>query len=334
MKAFGKYIAKYLLSFFAFVLVLLLVNILAFSLTFGGIVFREYGAASPANMLERVTADLSVSGISEETLQELNHNQIWAMYLDEDGGCDWSVSLPEEVPTQYSAQEIAVFSKGYLQDYPVFVRSMEDGLLVLGYPKDSFMKLTGNYLPMRAVRAFPLFVAGILVADILLLFLVYYFSKRRISKNTEPIMTSIKTLSAGKPVNLSVHGELSEIADSVNQASQILSRQNQARANWISGVSHDIRTPLSMIMGYAERIANDHAASGNMKQEAEIIRAQSAKIKDLVQDLNLVSQLEYEMQPLTKAPVRLSRLLRSYAVDLLNAGIPEKYLLEIGRAHV
>ena len=328
MKAFGKYISKYLLSFFAFVLILLLVNILAFSLTFGGIVFQEYGAASPANMLERVAADLSVSGISEETVQELNRNQIWAMYLDEGGSCDWSVSLPEEVPTQYRAQDIAVFSKGYLKEYPVFVRSMEEGLLVLGYPKDSFMKLTGNYLPMRAVRIFPLFVTGILAADILLLFLVYYFSKRKISKNTEPIMTSIKTLSAGRPVSLSIHGELSEIADSVNQASQVLSRQNQARANWISGVSHDIRTPLSMIMGYAERIARDHAASGNIQQEAEIIRAQSAKIKDLVQDLNLVSQLEYDMQPLTKAPVRPSRLLRSYAVELLNAGIPEKYSLE------
>ena len=328
MKAFGKYISKYLLSFFAFVLILLLVNILAFSLTFGGIVFQEYGAASPANMLERVAADLSVSGISEETVQELNRNQIWAMYLDEGGSCDWSVSLPEEVPTQYRAQDIAVFSKGYLKEYPVFVRSMEEGLLVLGYPKDSFMKLTGNYLPMRAVRIFPLFVTGILAADILLLFLVYYFSKRKISKNTEPIMTSIKTLSSGRPVSLSIHGELSEIADSVNQASQVLSRQNQARANWISGVSHDIRTPLSMIMGYAERIARDHAASGNIQQEAEIIRAQSAKIKDLVRDLNLVSQLEYDMQPLTKAPVRPSRLLRSYAVELLNAGIPEKYSLE------
>lgn len=104
MKAFGKYIAKYLLSFFAFVLILLLVNILAFSLTFGSIVFREYGAASPANMLERVAADLSVSGISEETIQELSRNQIWAMYLDEGGGCDWSVSLPKEVPTQYQAR--------------------------------------------------------------------------------------------------------------------------------------------------------------------------------------------------------------------------------------
>ena len=158
-----------------------------------------------------------------------------------------------------------------------------------------------------------------------LLFLVYYFSKRKISKNTEPIMASIKTLSTGKPVDLSIRGELSEIADSVNQASQVLSRQNQARANWISGVSHDIRTPLSMIMGYAQRIAGDHGASGNIQQEVEIIQAQGAKIKDLVQDLNLVSQLEYEMQPLHKEPVRLSKLLRSYAADLLNAGIGEKY---------
>ena len=82
MKAFGKYISKYLLSFFAFALVLLLVNILAFALTFGGIVSREYGAASPANMLEAVTAGLSASGISEERSQELSRNQIWAMLLD------------------------------------------------------------------------------------------------------------------------------------------------------------------------------------------------------------------------------------------------------------
>ena len=329
MKAFGKYISKYLLSFFAFALVLLLVNILAFALTFGGIVFREYGSASPANMLEAVAADLSASGISEERSQELTRNQIWAMLLDASGHCIWEASLPEEIPTQYTIQDVAVFSKGYLQDYPVFVRNMDNGLLVLGYPKDSFMKLTGNYFPIRAIRVFPLFVTGILAIDIVLLFLVYYFSKRKIAKNTEPIMASIKTLSTGKPVDLSIRGELSEIADSVNQASQVLSRQNQARANWISGVSHDIRTPLSMIMGYAQRIAGDHGASGNIQQEAEIIRAQSAKIKDLVQDLNLVSQLEYEMQPLHKEPVRLSKLLRSYAADLLNAGISEKHSIEV-----
>ncbi|MEY8319193.1 HAMP domain-containing sensor histidine kinase [Oscillospiraceae bacterium 50-58] len=329
MKAFGTYISKYLLSFFVFALILLLVNMLAFALTFGGIVSGEYGSASPANMLEAVAADLSASGISEKTKQELNRNQIWAMLLDASGRCIWDVSLPEEIPTQYTIQDVAVFSKGYLQDYPVFVRNTDNGLLVLGYPKDSFMKLTGNYFPIRAIRIFPLFITGILAIDIVLLFSVYYFSKRRIFKNTEPIMVSIKALSTGKPVDLSIRGELSEIADSVNQASQVLSRQNQARANWISGVSHDIRTPLSMIMGYAQRIASDSTADDNVRREAEIIQAQSAKIKDLVQDLNLVSQLEYEMQPLHKEPVRLPKLLRSYAADLLNTGIGEKHSIEV-----
>ena len=42
------------------------------------------------------------------------------MLLDVNGVCDWSVSLPEELPTQYTVQDVAVFSKGYLQDYPVF----------------------------------------------------------------------------------------------------------------------------------------------------------------------------------------------------------------------
>ena len=134
MKAFGTYISKYLLSFFAFALVLLLVNILAFALTFGGIVFREYGSASPANMLEVVSSDLSASGISEKTKQELNRNQIWVMLLDASGRCIWEASLPEGIPTRYTIQDVAVFSKGYLQDYPVFVRNTDNGLLVLGYP--------------------------------------------------------------------------------------------------------------------------------------------------------------------------------------------------------
>ena len=206
---------------------------------------------------------------------------------------------------------------------------MEDGLLVLGYPQDSFTKITTNYLPIRMVRLIPLYVIGMFSVDLLLLFLIYYGSKRKIIRSTEPIIESIKTLSDGKPVSLCVHGELSEIADSVNRASQILSKQNTARANWISGVSHDIRTPLSMIMGYAERITQDETASQSVVEQAEIVRKQSIKIKELVQDLNLVSQLEYEMQPLHKEQVRLSKLIRSYIAELLNTGVYDAYTLNI-----
>ena len=67
-----------------FALALLLVNILAFALTFSGIVSKEYGSASPANMLEAVAADLPASGLSEETEQALSRHHIWAMLLDAD----------------------------------------------------------------------------------------------------------------------------------------------------------------------------------------------------------------------------------------------------------
>lgn len=329
MKSFGTYISKHLASFAAFLLILVIVNVVLFGVTFYHTVSVDYGEASPRAMLELTSTAATTEGLPDHAEQKLRQYNIWAMYLTPTGECFWRLDVPEEVPQHYSIQDVALFSKGYLEDYPVFVWNTDKGLLVLGYPKNSYMKLTSNYYSIEAIQKIPLYVIGMLGMDVLCLFLAYYFSKRRIIQNTEPIVEAIETLADGKPASLHIDGDLSEIAGSVNKASQIISRQNEARANWISGVSHDIRTPLSMIMGYAGRIAADKAASEGVKEQAEIVRNQSVKIKELVQDLNLVSQLEYEMQPLHKEKIRLSKLIRSYVAELLNSGISDAYTVEI-----
>ena len=329
MKSFGTYISKHLASFAAFLLILVLINVILFGATFYHTVSEDYGEASPRTMLEMASAAATTEGLTDDAVQKLRQYNIWAMYLTPNGKCFWTLDVPEEVPRNYNIQDVALFSKGYLEDYPVFVWNTDEGLLVLGYPKDSYMKITSNYYSIEAIQKIPFYVMGMLGMDALCLFLAYYFSKRRIIQNTEPIVEAIETLADGKPASLHIDGELSEIASSVNKASLIISRQNEARANWISGVSHDIRTPLSMIMGYAGRIAADKTASGEIREQAEIVRNQSVKIKELVQDLNLVSQLEYEMQPLHKEKIRLSKLLRSYVAELLNSGISDAYTVEI-----
>ncbi len=329
MKSFGSYISKHLASFAVFLLILVLINVILFGVTFYHTVSDDYGESSPRAMLEMTSAAATTEGLTDDAIQTLRQYNIWAMYLTPSGECFWTLDVPEEVPHNYSVQDVALFSKGYLEDYPVFVWNTDEGLLVLGYPKDSYMKLTSNYYSIEAIQKIPLYVTGMLGMDVLCLFLAYYFSKRRIIQNTEPIVEAIETLADGKPASLHIDGELSEIASSVNKASLILSRQNEARANWISCVSHDIRTPLSMIMGYAGRIAADETASGGIREQAEIVRKQSIKIKELVQDLNLVSQLEYEMQPLHKEQIRLSKLIRSYVAELLNSGISDAYTIEI-----
>ncbi len=329
MKSFGAYISKHLASFTAFILMLLFINAVIFGVTFHKTFTVDYGETSPHIMMEMTAAAISKTGISEEARQNLRQNNIWAIYLDQNGQSLWSIDLPEEIPKSYTIQDVALFSKGYIADYPVFVWNTDDGLLVLGYPKDSYTKLTSNYYSIQSIKTLPFFIAGMLTADLLLLFGAYCFSKRTILRNTEPIIAAVEALSNGKPISLHVHGELSVIADSINKVSRILSKQNQARANWISGVSHDIRTPLSMIMGYAEKMAEDKSAGSFLREQAEIVCRQSNTIKELVQDLNLVSQLEYEMQPLHKEKVRLSKIIRSYAADLLNTGISEAYSIEI-----
>ncbi|OCN03024.1 two-component sensor histidine kinase [Clostridium sp. W14A] len=330
MKAFGKYISKHLASFAAFNLVLALLNVLAFGITFQSVIRNDYGDTSPQTMLEEIAAASTVEGVSDDARQKLESAHIWAMFLNQGGNRIWAVNIPKDIPGDYTIQDVALFSKGYLKDYPVFVWNTEDGLLVLGYPKDSYTKLTSNYFSIHAIQTLPLYMTGMLTADFLFLFLAYYFSRRKIIRSTEPIIDAIETLSDGKPVSLAIGGDLSEVAGSINKASRILSKQNEARANWISGVSHDIRTPLSMILGYAGRIADNKTINSSVKDQAEIVRQQSIKIKELVQDLNLVSHLEYEMQPLHKEPVRLSKLLRSYAVELLNGGLSESYPVEVG----
>lgn len=329
MKSFTRYFSKYFLSFLALIFLLVILNVIVFAGTFYGNITKDYGESSPRQLLEETIAESSASGISDTAREKLRSHNVWAMFLSPDGQCRWAVDQPPELPAQYTIQDVAVFSKGYLQDYPVFVWDDAEGLLVLGYPKGSYIKITGNYYSKDMFKVIPVYFAGILILDLLLLFAAYYLSKIKVVKDTAPLVSSIKALADGKTTSFSVKGELSEVAESINKASQILSRQNEARANWISGVSHDIRTPLSMIMGYAERITTNSDAGPAIQDQVRIIQRQSKKIKTLIDDLNLVSKLEYEMQPLQKEQIRLSKLIRSYAAELLNSGIPDAYTVDI-----
>ena len=155
MKSFGTYYFKALGVFRCVSLILVIVNVVLYGVTFYHTVSEDYGEASPRAMLELTSTAATTEGLPDYAEQKLRQYNIWAMYLTSTGECFWRLDVPQEVPQHYSIQEVALFSKGYLEDYPVFVWSTEDGLLVLGYPKNSYMKLTSNYYPWRLFRKFP-----------------------------------------------------------------------------------------------------------------------------------------------------------------------------------
>ena len=99
-----------------------------------------------------------------------------------------------------------------------------------------------------------------------------------------PILQGIQALSRGSYRSLDEYGELAEINAGLNQAGAYLMQKDNARAEWIRGVSHDIRTPLSMVLGYASELEDDDALPTEARRQAGMIRRQGERLKSLVEE--------------------------------------------------
>jgi len=294
---------------------------------------------SPAVVVKTVAEGLqpSLDSYSLDTSAEklLNKNQAWAMLIDDRGNIAWSYMLPDELPKKYSLTDVAKLTRNYLMDYPVFVWQHDEGLVVVGYPKDSLGKYQ-YILPTDWVSSLPLRIVYLVIGNIILALLLSLLMGSRLIRSIRPLTYGIQALAEDKEVFIEPKGILASLAQNINITSALLKQKNEslknrdeARSNWIAGISHDIRTPLSMILGYSSELEENSSIPAEQRQQAGIIRKQAEKLRSLVSDLNLVSMLEYEMQPLNKKTIRLSALARQIASDFLNHGLDEKYMLEI-----
>lgn len=294
---------------------------------------------SPASVAQGITKDLQLNNgkYSLDTGAEklLQQNDAWAMLLDSTGNVKWNYAMPDELPLSYSLTDVAKFSRNYLMDYPVFVWEHHSGLIVVGFPKDSVGKYQFSF-PIGWIADIPFRSGALVIVNIALALLLSLLIGSRLIKSITPLINGIHALAHEQSAYVEPKGVLSSLANSINDTSSLLQAKNEAlkardeaRSNWISGISHDIRTPLSMVLGYASDLEENEAVPIEQQQKAGIIRQQGEKLRSLVSDLNLVSMLEYEMQPLNMKLIRLSTLARQIASEFLNNGMDEKFALEL-----
>ena len=81
--------------------------------------------------------------------------------------------------------------------------------------------------------------------------------------------------------------ELGELAAAFNQMSAELARANEARRQMTADIAHDLRTPLSVILGYTEALA-DGKLQGS-PQMYEVMHGEAQHLNHLVDDLRFLS---------------------------------------------
>ncbi len=275
--------------------------------------------------------------LSEKGREILQQRNAWAILVeDETGDVVWhSDNLPESVPLHYSAADISYYTRGYIDDYPTTTAARGDDLIFMGHPKDMYWKHMWPAFDYQLIADSPKIVLLFLAVNLLAILFIYFVSTSGVLRSVRPIVSGIEDLPEGKSVYIKEKGLLSDLAAAINRGSEKLMRQDRelkkkesARANWISGVSHDIRTPLSMVLGYAGQLEESGALSEEDRRKASIIRQQGLKMKNLINDLNLASKLEYNMQPLHPEPVNLVAVARQCAADFINADLAGKYPLD------
>ncbi len=327
-----------------FISIMLLSSVLLIILNFALLVIytiSQIPNSYPWMTAEEVADNLSQNNnqyvLSEDTALKLENSNAWAVFIDnETKQVVWKTeNLPETVPVSYSVSDIASLTRGYIDGYPTFTGEAENGLVVLGYPRDSFWKHMWPSWDYNLIANLLKTVLSVLAINIALIFIIYVIANSKLLKSVKPIVSGIQSLPTKEAVSIKEKGLLSELAVSINKTSEILQSQNRqlrkketARANWIAGVSHDIRTPLSMVMGYAGQLENDRRLPEDVCKKAAVIVKQSERMRNLINDLNLASKLEYNMQPVSPTKQNLIAVIRQVVVDFINMDIDDRHPIE------
>lgn len=133
----------------------------------------------------------------------------------------------------------------------------------------------------------------------------------KISKPISDINCAAKELAGG---NYGVHfdgkgyREISELSDTLNYAASQLSKVDVLQKELIANVSHDLRTPLTLISGYAEMMWD--LPSENTPENMQVIMEETARLSELVTDLLDISGLRAGTRELEKEVFDLTETVR------------------------
>jgi K+-sensing histidine kinase KdpD len=168
----------------------------------------------------------------------------------------------------------------------------------------------------------------ILFIDLIIALIVGYIFSRSLTKPMKKIIKGVENLEEGKydvyykekGLYVSVYKKLNKLSDTLKSNEIERNKLDKLKREWIANISHDIKTPLSSIKGYAEILSDEEYDID--KEEAKdygvIINEKSEYIKELVDDLNLTMKLKNSDRALNKKDENIVRIVKDSVIQILN----------------
>ncbi len=104
---------------------------------------------------------------------------------------------------------------------------------------------------------------------------------------------------------------------------------NHAKSRYLTGISHELRSPLNSILGYAQLLEADNEIHASKRSKISFIRRSGEHLADLIEGLLDISQIEAGKLHINRNQVRISALLdqvvHMFALQAQEKGLAFEY---------
>lgn len=195
-----------------------------------------------------------------------------------------------------------------------YAEKMPDGtVLRVSRTMNSAMKSAFHILP------FMIFLALVMIVTAWLL------SKWQIERLIRPI----NTLDLEKPLEQEMYPELQPLLERIEQSNKEKEAVAAMRREFSANVSHELKTPLTSISGYAEIMKDGLVRQEDMQHFSEKIYQEASRLITLVEDIIKLSRLDEGRVELEKEEVDLYELSREIISRLAPQAAKNRVRLEL-----
>lgn len=288
---------------------------------------KETPQLSLSNIVEgTVVVDQKLS-ISPKIKEDLVKNNMWVQILDWQGNEVFTFNAPKSIPNHYSPGEIV---SDYL--YPA----------KKGFQLSTWYKTIGNQdltwvlgKPMTSNNPFQYWENNLWVLSIIIIgILIALFFGRKLGAPLLYIVSWIENLSIGKYEEPFYYRKFNskqrwrhkaedktyqELTQALSRLTSTLQRNTEAREllektreEWMTGVSHDLKTPLSVIKGYTVLLSShEHDwEQDKVRHFSKIMEERVEYMEQLIEDFNLTFQLKNDTIPIQLEQKDLVKFLK------------------------
>ena len=151
-----------------------------------------------------------------------------------------------------------------------------------------------------------------IIVFIIIYLLVFIAARLTIIKPTEDIINDIKNYKFGKKIERKpIRGELGLIQNEFVSLTERLDLEKKEQHRIISSISHDIKTPLTSIIGYGDLIKEE--------DDLKIIKKHNNKITDKALNIKeILSTFDDYLVNYENAPLKLNKFIISDLVNKIN----------------